>query len=177
MERPPRHPSTAFSLGNGPLPFNHPLLFVIPSVGWALGPPKVMKNFTGNYFLWSRFHFLVIPTGAKRSGGTCGSADPSLRCFSTGRSRPVPACRGGISSAPRSLPDSKGNPIANSNRASPTSHCFVSGHNLFTRSVGWAFGPPKVMKNLFGCAKFPFRKHFPCALFLDDDSLQSIAWA
>src|SRR5579863_6366918 len=45
-----------------------------------------MKNFTGNYFLWSRFHFLVIPTGAKRSGGTCGSADPSMRCFSTERS-------------------------------------------------------------------------------------------
>src|SRR5579863_7565774 len=80
-----RHTS-ALSLGNSPLPVNNPLLSVIPSVGWALGPPKVMKNFTGNYFLWSRFHFLVIPTGAKRSGGTCGSADPSLRCFSTERS-------------------------------------------------------------------------------------------
>src|SRR6201987_3543689 len=68
--------------------YNHPFLFVIPSVRWAFGPPKVMKNFTGNYFLWSRFHFLVIPTGAKRSGGTCGSADPSLRCFSTERSAP-----------------------------------------------------------------------------------------
>src|ERR1700751_764973 len=69
--------------------YNHPFLFVIPSVRWAFGPPKVMKNFTGNYFLWSRFHFLVIPTGAKRRGGTCGSADPSLRCFSTERSRGI----------------------------------------------------------------------------------------
>src|ERR1700741_4859304 len=90
--------------------YNHPFLFVIPSVRWAFGPPKVMKNFTGNYFLWSRFHFLVIPTGAKRSGGTCGSADPSMRCFSTERRRPVPACRGGICGAPRPLPDSQGQP-------------------------------------------------------------------
>src|ERR1700751_2736944 len=58
--------ATALCFGNGPFAFHYPLLFVIPSVGWALGPPKVMKNFTGNYFLWSRFHFLVIPTGAKR---------------------------------------------------------------------------------------------------------------
>src|ERR1035438_8615559 len=33
-----------------------------------------------------RYPFLVIPTGAKRSGGTCGSADPSWRCFSTEQS-------------------------------------------------------------------------------------------
>src|ERR1700761_2500675 len=84
-----------------PYAYNDPLLFVIPSVGWALGPPKVMKNFTGNYFLGSRFHFLVIPTGAKRSGGPCGSADPSMRCFSTERSEesavrldPSPITRG-----------------------------------------------------------------------------------
>src|SRR6201981_2712473 len=89
--------TSAVHFGNSPFPFNDPLLFVIPSVGWALGPPKVMKNFTGNYFLWSRFHFLVIPTGAKRSGGTCGSADPSLRCFSTERSR-------GICGAPFGVP-------------------------------------------------------------------------
>jgi hypothetical protein len=30
---------------------------------------------------------LVIPTGAQRSGGTCGLADPSWECFSTERTR------------------------------------------------------------------------------------------
>ena len=32
MERRPRRPTTALSLGNGPFPFNNSLLFVIPSV-------------------------------------------------------------------------------------------------------------------------------------------------
>jgi hypothetical protein len=27
---------------------------------------------TGNHLLWDHHPFLVIPTGAKRSGGTCG---------------------------------------------------------------------------------------------------------
>ena len=36
-----------------------------------------MKNFTGNYFLWSRFHFLVIPTGA--------NLNFLLRCTEQGR--------------------------------------------------------------------------------------------
>jgi len=53
---------------------------------WACGPPKVIKNTSsGIHSLWNRYPFLVIPTGAKRSGGTCGSADPSWRCFSTER--------------------------------------------------------------------------------------------
>src|ERR1700751_5450198 len=90
--------------------YNHPFLFVIPSVRWAFGPPKVMKNFTGNYFLWSRFHFLVIPTGAKRSGGTCGSADPSMRCFSTERYK-----ESAVGLDPSPIP--MGNPTANSHRA------------------------------------------------------------
>jgi hypothetical protein len=33
----------------------------------------------------SRYPFLVIPTEAWRSGGTCVSADPSWRCSSTER--------------------------------------------------------------------------------------------
>ena len=49
---------------------------------------------------WKRYPFLVIPTGAKRSGGTCGSTGPIVE---RKRSRPVPpaparpgACRRGI---------------------------------------------------------------------------------
>jgi hypothetical protein len=54
---------------------------------WACGAPKVMKNAFGQQPLsMNRYPFLVIPTEAKRSGGTCGSADPSWKCFSTERS-------------------------------------------------------------------------------------------
>jgi hypothetical protein len=45
----------------------------------GLRPPMVMK--TAPVF-WKRLS-LVIPTGAQRSGGTCGSAALSWECFST----------------------------------------------------------------------------------------------
>jgi hypothetical protein len=52
---------------------------------WAFGPPKVMKN--GSRSLEPQSLPLVIPTGAQRSGGTCGSAALSWKCFSTERTR------------------------------------------------------------------------------------------
>ena len=39
---------------------------------------------------WKHHLPLVIPTGAKRSGGTCGSTDPSWKCFSGSRASAVP---------------------------------------------------------------------------------------
>jgi hypothetical protein len=103
------------ALGNGSLPFSDPLLFVIPRAcdffdlfvfsaypsscissprqsrhpecSWACGPPKMMKNVSVRRPLsLYRCPLLVIPTGAKRSGGICGSTDPSWICFSTERS-------------------------------------------------------------------------------------------
>jgi hypothetical protein len=55
----------------------------------GLGPPKGMKSALGPA---TTFHVIatlsfVIPTGAKRSGGTCGSADLSWKCLSTERTR------------------------------------------------------------------------------------------
>jgi len=45
-------------------------------LSWACGPRKVMKNASfSNHYLSNRYPFLVIPTEAKRSGGTRGSAD------------------------------------------------------------------------------------------------------
>ena len=48
-------------------------------------PPKLMKNASVRQ-LPSMNHcpFLVIPTGAKRRGGICGSTDPSWKCFFDG---------------------------------------------------------------------------------------------
>jgi hypothetical protein len=47
---------------------------------WAFGPPKVMKN--GFCFPEATSHPPVIPAGAQRSGGTCGSTALSWKCFS-----------------------------------------------------------------------------------------------
>src|SRR5450631_2084284 len=62
---------------------------IVISTGGVMGLRLTQGNEkprSGIHALWNRYPFLVIPTGAKRSGGTCGSADPSWRCFSTERS-------------------------------------------------------------------------------------------
>jgi hypothetical protein len=55
-----------------------------PEESWACGPPKVMKNASDRHPL--SMEPLPFPCHPDRSGGTCGSADPSWRCFSTERS-------------------------------------------------------------------------------------------
>src|SRR5947209_7282202 len=91
-------PATTFYL---PLPF--PLSSRPPRR--AVGPKRsgaegsaVLRIFRGNvfrqcepdlqsappatYLRWKHHLPLVIPTGAKRSGGTCGSTEFSWKCFS-----------------------------------------------------------------------------------------------
>jgi hypothetical protein len=60
-----------------------------PEKSGASGPPKVMRNgsCSATTLLGRAIFPLVIPTGAQRSGGTCGSAVPSWECFSTGAKR------------------------------------------------------------------------------------------
>src|SRR6201995_4514280 len=104
--------------------YNHPLLFVIPSVTWACGPPKIMKKVSVRRPLsLYRCPLLVIPTGAKRSGGICGSTDPSWICFSTERSE-----ESAVRLEPSPIP--KGSSTANSHRAyfSPEATISISGH-------------------------------------------------
>jgi hypothetical protein len=50
------------------------------------GPPKVMKNgsCSATTLPGSAISPLVIPTGAQRSGGTCGSAVLAWKCFFAG---------------------------------------------------------------------------------------------
>jgi hypothetical protein len=56
-----------------------------PEWSWACGPPKEMKNACrpATALYGSAALPFVIPTGAKRSGGICSSADLSWICFST----------------------------------------------------------------------------------------------
>jgi hypothetical protein len=56
MEKASSPPSTAFSLGNGPILFNDPLLFVIPSEAEG---SAVRRSGAPNLSLYDHFPFVV----------------------------------------------------------------------------------------------------------------------
>src|SRR6202030_261862 len=74
MEGVPVAPTNAFSLGNNPLPFSHPLLFVIPSVPGF--PAALLSSATPDVVLFKENH--TQPTEAatldRKSGEAEGSA-------------------------------------------------------------------------------------------------------
>src|SRR5580658_605115 len=110
----------------------------------GLRPPMVMK--TAPVF-WKRLS-LVIPTGAQRSGGTCGSAALSWECFSTEESwafGPPKVMKNGscfLEAPPLPLVI----PSAAQWRDLRFGGTFLG---MFSTEESWAFGPPKVMKNGF----------------------------
>jgi hypothetical protein len=96
----------------------------------------------------------VIPTGAKRSGGACGSAVSSWKCFSTEESWAVSApkvMKNSFCSA-TSLPGSTTLPFVISTEAKRSGEIrgsAVSSWKCFSTEESWAVSPPKVMKNSF----------------------------
>jgi len=76
MEKTSRHPNNCLSLGNGPSPFNNPLLFVIPSVPGF--PASLLSPTTTDVVLSKENHTQLseVTTLDRKSGGAEGSAVP-----------------------------------------------------------------------------------------------------
>jgi len=73
MQKTSRRPTTALSFGNGPFPFNNPLLFVIPSVPGF--PAALLSPATPDVVLFKENH--TQPTEAENFDRKSGEAEAS----------------------------------------------------------------------------------------------------